>query len=118
MAHKVPSTSQLPYDAADALRRPSAGTVLDVNITREGRYQLALYAVANVRPDGSQTWSASRQAIRVMDLDTMNVISPDPMLSSFDGGVYYVLKYKNGVRLRVMPVDSDAGFSAVFFDEY
>ena len=25
-------------------------------------------------------------------------------------------RYDRGVRLRVMPIDSDAGFSAVFFD--
>ena len=95
----------------------SQGTVLDIDIAANVSYQLALYSVANVKPEGRRTWSASRQAIRVLDLETMDVIAPTPLIQDFDGGAYFVLRYNRGVRLRVMPVDSDAGFSAVFFDK-
>ena len=94
----------------------SQGTLLDVNVTAGISYQLALYFVANIRPLGARTWSASKQAIKVMDLESLNVIAPDPLIRDFNGGAYYVLTYDRSVRLRVMPIDSDAGFSAVFFD--
>jgi hypothetical protein len=51
-----------------------------------------------------------------MDLDSLNVISPDPKLDDMEQGVYWVMRYDRGVRLRVMPLSNDAGFSAVFID--
>ena len=95
----------------------SQGTVLDVNVTASSSfYTLALYTVGDVKPPSRATWAASRQAIRVMDLETLNVITPDPLLDVMDGGLYWTMRYNRSVRLRVMPIDSDAGFSAVFFD--
>lgn len=94
----------------------SQGTVLDVNVTEGTPYNLTLYMVGAVKPVKSSTWSFSRQAIRVMDLESLNPIAPDPLIAHADGGVYWTLQYTRGVRLRVMPIDSDAGFSAVFFD--
>jgi hypothetical protein len=52
-----------------------------------------------------------------MDLDTLDVITPDPLLQDMAGGMYWVMRYDRGVRLRVMPIAADAGFSAVFFDD-
>ena len=95
----------------------SQGTVLDVNVTSEKTYRLALYMVSSVKPVTSNTWSATRQAIRVMDLRSLDPIAPDAYMEHFEGGLYWVLEYHHGVRLRVMPIDSDAGFSAVFFDQ-
>ena len=51
-----------------------------------------------------------------MDLATLNPIAPEPLLQAFPGGLYWTLTYDRGVRLRVMPIDGDSGFSAVFFD--
>lgn len=94
----------------------SQGTVLDVNVTVGTKFQIALYAVGNTRPQARSTWSARQQAIKVMDLETMNVIAPTPKMDDFDDGAYFIVQYDRGVRLRVMPINNDAGFSAVFFD--
>ena len=40
----------------------------------------------------------------------------EPLLEAFPGGVYWTLRYDRGVRLRVMPIDGDSGFSAIFMD--
>jgi hypothetical protein len=53
----------------------------------------------------------------LQDLDTFNVIAPTPLLDDDGGGLYWILRYNRGVRLRVMPLHSDAGFSGVFFDK-
>ena len=112
-----PSTRALGFVTSGA--DGSQGTVLDINVTRLGnpmKFNLTLYIVANVKPVGSSTWSATRQAIRTLDFATMNVIAKEPLLEKMDGGVYYTLVGLNkSLRLRVMPIDSDAGFSAVFF---
>eukprot|EP00041_Stephanoeca_diplocostata_P027504 m.757266 g.757266 ORF g.757266 m.757266 type:complete len:126 (-) comp23187_c0_seq19:425-802(-) len=82
------------------------------------RFKLSLYMVSNVKPESRSTWSASQQAIRVMDLDTFNPIAPDvPLLQNCDRGCYWTLQYNSSVRLRVMPINNDAGFSALFFDD-
>ena len=73
--------------------------------------------VSAVQPKSKPTWSFSRQAIRVMDLATLDPIAMDPLIEHAEGGVYWSLVYDKGVRLRVMPIDSDAGFSAVFLDK-
>ena len=108
----------------------SQGTVLNVNTTRGHRYTVTLYMVSGVRPAGgarapacassgmvSSPCSATKQAIRVMDLETLNPVAAEPLLSEFPGGLFWSLTYDRGVRLRIMPVDGDSGFSAVFFDE-
>ena len=95
----------------------SQGTVLDVNTTTGVKYKLTLYMVGCVQPKGKPTWSFSRQAIRVMDLATLDPIAMDPLIERASSGVYWSLTYDRAVRLRVMPMDSDAGASAVFFDK-
>jgi hypothetical protein len=103
-----------------------------------------LYMVSSVKPAASSTWSFTSQAIRVMDLATLDPIAMDPLIEHAPNGVYWTLSYDRGVRLRVMPIvsrhahspvpcislgallkdglwlcwqNSDAGFSAVFFDK-
>eukprot|EP01046_Picozoa_sp_COSAG06_P091407 COSAG06_NODE_37692_length_432_cov_0.771772_1_plen_87_part_00 len=39
------------------------------------------------------------------------------ILSQGAEGLFWTLTYDRGVRLRVMPIDGDSGFCAVFFDE-
>lgn len=95
----------------------SQGTVLDINITAGIKYRLSLYMVSSVQPVGSHTWSFTKQAIRVMDLATLDPVAQDPLIANAPGGVYWTVTYDRGVRLRVAPIDSDAGFSAVFFDK-
>jgi hypothetical protein len=95
----------------------SQGTVLDINTTAGRKYKLTLYMVGSVQPKGKPTWSFSKQAIRVMDRATLDPIAMDPLIEHASSGVYWTLMYDRAVRLRVMPIDSDAGFSAVFFDK-
>lgn len=61
--------------------------------------------------------TATKQAIRVMDLATLNPIAPEPLLKPGSNGLYWTLTYDRGVRLRVMPIDGDSGFCAIFFDD-
>ena len=90
----------------------------DVNVTAGVDFRLSLYMVGEVKPAGKPTWSFSRQAIRVMDLATLDPVAQDPLIEGGGGGgVYWSLRYNASVRLRVMPIDSDAGYSAIFFDE-
>ena len=106
-------TSSANYFGADGTQ----GTVLDVNVTDGKPYTLTLYYVGGVRPVGSKTLSFTQQAIRVMDLHTLDPVAPEPLISDPTGaGVYWSLTYNGGVRLRHMPIDGDAGYSAVFFD--
>jgi hypothetical protein len=109
----------------------SQGTVLNINVTKGKRYKISLYMVSGVQPKSasaggaacpnkgmvSSPCTATKQAIRVMDLATLNPIAPEPELKEFAGGLYWSLTYDRGVRLRVMPIDGDSGFSAIFFDE-
>ena len=109
----------------------SQGTVLNVNTTAGTRYRLSLYLVSGIQPNASTAaaacptvgmvsspCSATKEAIRVMDLETLNPIAPEPLLEdAAGGGLYWTLTYDRGVRLRVMPIDGDSGFCAVFFDE-
>ena len=46
----------------------------------------------------------------------LDPIAPDPLIKDDGNGVYWSLTYTRGVRLRVMPIDSDAGWSGLFFD--
>lgn len=52
-----------------------------------------------------------------MDLATLNPIAPEPLLEPGSNGLYWTLTYDRGVRLRVMPIDGDSGFCAIFFDD-
>eukprot|EP01043_Picozoa_sp_COSAG02_P057427 COSAG02_NODE_6970_length_3258_cov_2.502691_5_plen_93_part_00 len=61
--------------------------------------------------------TATKQAIRVMDLETLNPIAQEPLLQPGSKGLYWTLSYDRGVRLRVMPIDGDSGFCAIFFDD-
>ena len=93
------------------------GTHLDINVTAAaGTYNVTLYSVANVKPVGATTWSGTRQAVRVLDLKTMAVIAVEQRLDITEQGTYWTLTCNRSVRLRVMPLDGDPGFSAVFFD--
>jgi hypothetical protein len=49
--------------------------------------------VSNVKLSDAATWSFSKQAIRVMDLATLDPIAPDPLIKLADGGVYWTLEW-------------------------
>ena len=110
----------------------SQGTVINVNVTQGTRYRLTLYMVSGVNTSdthpGTPTHcpstgmvdspcSATKQAVRVMDLETLNPVAPEPLLADAPNGLYWTLTYDRGVRLRIMPIDGDSGCSAVFFDK-
>ena len=66
-----------------------------------------------------KTHTATKQAIRVMDLDTLDPIAPEPLIDlGFGESAYWTLTYDKGVRLRCQPIDGDSGFAAVFFDHH
>jgi hypothetical protein len=47
--------------------------------------------VSAVYPNESTTFSATKQAIRVMDLHTLNPIAPEPGLKNMEAGLYWSL---------------------------
>ena len=70
--------------------------------------------LSDIKPNASSTWSFSSQAIRVMDLATLDPVAPDPYIHGCaPKGCYWTLSYTKGVRLRVAPINSDAGWSAI-----
>ena len=72
------------------------------------KYRVAVYMVG----------ATASQAIRVMDLDTLNVVSPTPHLTApqLETGAYYVLETDRSLRLRLMSTHNDNTISAVFVD--
>ena len=88
----------------------SQGTVVDVNVTDTGRLRRVSFYMVGAALNAAQ-------AVRIMDLDTLNVVSPTPSLGSEDlkGGAWVSLSYTRGVRLRVMNVWG-AYISALAFD--
>jgi hypothetical protein len=111
----------------------SQGTVININVTQGTKYNLSVYVVSGVNSSatapGTPTkcpnvgmvdspCTSTKQAIRVMDLETLNPIAPEPQLIDASGtGLYWTLTYDRGVRLRIMPIDGDSGCAAVFFDK-
>ena len=89
-----------------------------MNVTgRVGKpFTVGVYMVA-VAPQKDGPGHASQQAIRAMDLQSLSPIAKLPLVSEFEGGVYWRLVYDRGVRLRLMPVFGGATVSAVIFDE-
>ena len=72
------------------------------------RHRVALYMVG----------SATAQALRVMDLATLNLVSPTPYFTADElaGGAYYVLETDRSLRLRLMSTHGQNTVSAVFVD--
>ena len=62
--------------------------------------------------------ATASQAIRIMDLDTLNVVSPTPYLTAeqLATGAYFVLETDRSLRLRLMSTHNDNTISAVFVD--
>jgi hypothetical protein len=56
----------------------------------------------------------AKQAIRVMDLHTLDPIAKSPLINNFQNGSYFLLRYTGGVRLRIMTIDGSNTASAVF----
>eukprot|EP01062_Namystynia_karyoxenos_P083698 TRINITY_DN9679_c0_g1_i1.p1 TRINITY_DN9679_c0_g1~~TRINITY_DN9679_c0_g1_i1.p1 ORF type:complete len:895 (+),score=198.83 TRINITY_DN9679_c0_g1_i1:67-2685(+) len=92
------------------------GTVIDVN-TSAPAYCVTIYYVSGVTPQGRSTATATRMALRAMDLATLNPVAPGELFGRSVGGAYRSVRYGGGgLRLRFMPVDGDAGLCALFFD--
>lgn len=96
----------------------SQGTVIDIAFTDGKEHTVSLYMVGSSGNFYGNEITSTKQAIRVMELVTFDPIAPDPVFEKFESGVYWSLTYAstNGIRLRVMPIDNEAGFAAVFFD--
>ena len=84
----------------------SQGLVLDVELS--GPARVSLYMCAR-----DVSW---RQAIRVMDLKSLSVIAPTPLVANYTGGTYYTVKVKASVRLRIMSINGLNTAAALFVD--
>ena len=82
----------------------SQGTYLDVNTTAGIRYQLALYLVASS--------ALSKTVPRVMDLDSLDPITPGMMLDNYAGGLWLVLEHDRPVRVQLISIDGIGTASA------
>jgi alpha-L-rhamnosidase len=88
----------------------NAGVVVNMNVTNGGN---ALHSILiDIQRKSTQLYSISlycvgtneKFAVRVLDLDTLNVIAPTAMISDYKNGVWWSLKYDNSVRLRLMSI--------------
>ena len=55
---------------------------------------LSLYFVAKS--------NETKHVVRVMDLDTLNVIAPTTLIEDFEDGVWWTMHYDRSVRLRLV----------------
>jgi hypothetical protein len=111
------STARALGSVGDTCSDGCQGSLIDVNMSRVGqRFTLSVYMVA-VAPQTEVPYHAAQLAIRAMDLSTLSAIAKMPLVSDFEGGVYWRLTFDRSIRLRVMPVFGGATVSAVFLDE-
>jgi hypothetical protein len=72
----------------------------------DSSFRLSIYSVAK---DPTEKY-----AVRVMDLDTLNVIAPTGLISKYEGGLWWSVTYHGSIRLRLMGIDG-VRISAVAF---
>ncbi len=91
-------TSQAPHAA------------MDIRLTHQRSYRLALYAVDFDRKNRKQT-------ITLEDLRTKKLLAPVQVFSHFAGGKYMVFQCHGSVRVRFDPIrGGNAVLSGIFFD--
>eukprot|EP01121_Diplochlamys_sp_Union-15-3_P007992 TRINITY_DN2085_c0_g1_i1.p1 TRINITY_DN2085_c0_g1~~TRINITY_DN2085_c0_g1_i1.p1 ORF type:complete len:839 (-),score=151.85 TRINITY_DN2085_c0_g1_i1:54-2570(-) len=94
--------------------------VLDITLRQEQSNQISMYLVDWDYPNGIWTGGGGkgrREIIRVMDLETKNVVAPSQVVEDFYGGVYLIFRYDKSIRLRFSTIGGDnAVVSALFWD--
>ena len=60
----------------------------------EKHFHLSAYFVAKS--------NETKHVVRVMDLDTLNVIAPTTLIEDFEDGVWWTMHYDRSVRLRLV----------------
>eukprot|EP00935_MAST-01C_sp_MAST-1C-sp1_P000556 g556.t1 len=158
--HPTDRSKRRLYTLGDECSDGCQGNVWDINVSDsvDFNFTISVYAVdtlshtiqsglpAGIRPPNSAGTGASmnvgaQQAIRAMDLESLNVIAPlrdstfgyvrqgpgkedtaaavagaGAGVGDWSGGVYWRLRYDRSIRLRIMPIYGGAQFSAIFFD--
>ena len=84
----------------------SQGVVIDLVVDKGVEFTAMLYMVAET--------NRSKQAIRVVDGEDFGIIATTPLIDDFHEGVYYVIRYNNSIRFRVMSIEEDNAVSALF----
>ena len=90
----------------------NSGETMSVTIGIDGKreYQVALYFV---------DWNKNgcRQAVEMIDAETLNQIAPVKIVDDFSGGAYLVYHYNKSAKFRINKVrGSIASLSGIFFD--
>jgi hypothetical protein len=83
---------------------------LTIGIDGEREYQVALYFV---------DWNRKgcRQAVEMMDAETLNQVAPVKIVDDFSGGAYLVYQYNKSVKFRINKVrEPIVSLSGIFFD--
>ena len=83
----------------------SQGTYIDVNTTAGVRYELAVYLVASS--------SLSKTTPRIMDLETLNPLTPGMVVDDYASGVWLVMRYDRPLRVQLISIDGVGTASAV-----
>jgi hypothetical protein len=104
-------------DKSNGSSRKAAGysnsdQTMSVTIGTDGtrEYQVVLYFV---------DWNRKgcRQAVEMMDAETLNQVAPVRIVDDFSGGAYLVYKYNKSVKFRINKVRGDIlSLSGIFFD--
>lgn len=81
----------------DINNRGSLGVIVDIEMKNSSDFVwISVYFVSK--------HSGDKHAIRAMDLQTLNVISPDGFISNYENGVWWSIRYNHSVRLRIMSI--------------
>lgn len=76
------------------------------NTEINSEFDLSIYCVAQHKGE--------KHAIRVMDLESLNVIAPTGFVTNYTGGVWWTFRYHSSMRFRIMTIDG-IRISAVTF---
>ena len=88
----------------------SQGTYIDVNTKVGVRYELAVYLVASC--------SLSKTTPRIMDLETLNPLTPGMLIDDYENGVWLVMEYDRPLRVQLISIDGIGTASAVMISRH
>ena len=85
------------------------GIIIDVDVVdgeHDDNFTVSLYAVART--------SSERYGLRVVDMDSKDVIAPTVLMSNYTNGVWWTAQYKGSLRIRLLSI-TGAHISAIGF---
>jgi len=101
---------QVFYEAVRRIGTACGSTAWVTGVVGVHAYQVALYFV---------DWDnqGRREAVEMMDAETLNLVAPVKVVKGFGGGCYLVYSYNKSVKFRFNKIRGDiVTLSGIFFD--